>query len=50
MEILKSLNQTLGITILMVTHEPDMAKYASRELHFLDGRLLSDSKYDVGEA
>lgn len=49
MEILKNLNQTLGITILMVTHEPDMAKYASRELHFLDGRLLSDSKYDMGE-
>lgn len=44
MEILRELNQSLGITILMVTHEPDMAKYASRELHFLDGRLLSDSK------
>ena len=44
MEILKELNQSLGITILMVTHEPDMAKYASRELHFLDGRLMSDSK------
>ena len=44
MEILKELNQSLGITILMVTHEPDMAKYASRDLHFLDGRLMSDSK------
>ena len=44
MEILQELNQNLGITILMVTHEPDMAKYASRELHFLDGRLISDSK------
>lgn len=44
MQILQELNQSLGITILMVTHEPDMAKYASRELHFLDGRLMSDSK------
>lgn len=44
MEILKDLNQTYGITILMVTHEPDMAKYASRELHFLDGKLVGDSK------
>lgn len=43
MEILQELNTELGITILMVTHEPDMAQYASRELHFLDGRLLSDS-------
>ena len=44
MEILCELNSSLGITILMVTHEPEMAKYASRELHFLDGNLLSDSK------
>lgn len=43
MEILQELNKVSGITILMVTHEPDMAKYASRELHFLDGNLLSDS-------
>lgn len=44
MEILQHLNQKLGITILMVTHEPDMAQYATRELHFLDGNLVSDSK------
>ncbi len=40
MEILVDLNKTLGITILMVTHEPDMAKYASREIHCLDGKLV----------
>lgn len=39
MEILKSLNRDMGITILMVTHEPDMAEYATRELHFLDGLI-----------
>lgn len=39
MEILSSLNKDLGITILMVTHEPDMASYASREIHFLDGEI-----------
>lgn len=43
MEILKELNTKYGITILMVTHEPEMAKYASRELHFLDGNLVVDS-------
>lgn len=41
MEILSSLNKETGITILMVTHEPDMAKYAQREIHFLDGRIAS---------
>ena len=39
MEILKRLNQDLKVTILMVTHEPDMAKYATREIHFLDGNI-----------
>lgn len=47
MEILQDLNQRSGITILMVTHEPEMARYASRELHFLDGQLKSDSKERV---
>lgn len=40
MEILCELNATLGITILMVTHEPDMARYASREIDCLDGKLV----------
>lgn len=40
MEILTALNRDTGITILMVTHEPDMAKYAGREIHFLDGNLV----------
>ena len=44
MQILCALNRELGITILMVTHEPEMAHYASREIHFLDGRLQHDSK------
>lgn len=39
MEILSNLNKQLGITILMVTHEPDMAKFASREVHFRDGEI-----------
>lgn len=49
MEILKELNECFGITILMVTHEPDMARYASRELHFLDGHLVGDSTRSMPE-
>lgn len=44
MEILSRLNLESKITILMVTHEPDMAKYATREIVFLDGKVRSDSK------
>ena len=44
MEILSRLNLESKITILMVTHEPDMAKYATSEIVFLDGKVRSDSK------
>ena len=36
------LNGEHGITVLMVTHEPDMAAYARRLVHFVDGRIDSD--------
>lgn len=42
MEVLVSLNETKGITILMVTHEQEMAAYAKRMVHFVDGRVDSD--------
>ena len=37
MELLTSFNRDQGITIVMVTHETDMAAYASRGIHFRDG-------------
>jgi putative ABC transport system ATP-binding protein len=42
MRLLTDLNRNDGITILMVTHEPDMAAYADRLIHFLDGRIETD--------
>ncbi len=42
MEMLCDFNDSLGITILMVTHEPDMAEYAKRIVHFVDGLVASD--------
>lgn len=39
MQILTRLNTELKITILMVTHEPEMAQYAHREIYFLDGNI-----------
>ena len=42
MELLSRLNDERGLTIIMVTHEPDMAAFAHRTIHFLDGRIDSD--------
>jgi putative ABC transport system ATP-binding protein len=37
MELLRSFNREHGITVIMVTHESDMAAYATRTIHFRDG-------------
>ncbi len=42
MKLLVDLNQSEGITIVMVTHEPDMAEFAERIVHFRDGRIVAD--------
>jgi putative ABC transport system ATP-binding protein len=44
MELITALNRGLGITVLMVTHEPEMAAYAQRTVHFVDGRVESDQR------
>ncbi|MDY6838902.1 MAG: ABC transporter ATP-binding protein [Thermodesulfobacteriota bacterium] len=44
MELLTRLNQDSCITIVMVTHEPDMAAYARRIIHFLDGVIHSQDQ------
>jgi len=43
MELLQQLNRERGITIVMVTHEPDVAAFARRNIVFRDGRILSDT-------
>ena len=42
MDLLWRLNVDHGITVLMVTHEPDMAAYARRIVRFVDGLVASD--------
>lgn len=42
MALLTALNRDQGITILMVTHEAEMAQYAQRIVHFVDGLVDSD--------
>ncbi len=42
MALLGALNETHGLTIVMVTHEPEMADFAKRTIRFRDGRIESD--------
>ena len=49
MELLTSFNREQGITIAMVTHEPDMATYASRRIRFRDG-LIDHGGNEEGSA
>lgn len=42
MEILQRLNRERNLTIILVTHEPDIAQYATRVIHFRDGRIRRD--------
>ncbi|HON91099.1 MAG TPA: ABC transporter ATP-binding protein [Sedimentisphaerales bacterium] len=44
MNLLCELNREQGITIVMVTHEADMAAYAKRIVHFKDGKIESDEQ------
>jgi putative ABC transport system ATP-binding protein len=42
MGIFQRLNDD-GITIIVVTHEPDVAQYAARRILFRDGKVIEDS-------
>lgn len=43
MELLTSFNRDQGITVVMVTHEPEMAAFAQRQIQFLDGLVARDA-------
>jgi putative ABC transport system ATP-binding protein len=44
MDLLARLNEDEGITVIIVTHEAEMAAYAHRVVHFVDGRIDSDAQ------
>jgi putative ABC transport system ATP-binding protein len=50
MELLAALNRERGITVLMVTHELDMAVYARRVVRFVDGRIERDRRQAAAAA
>jgi len=42
MELLTRFNAETGVTVVMVTHEIDIAAFARRQVRFLDGRIIAD--------
>ncbi len=47
MQLFRKLNDERGITIMLVTHEPDVAAFAKRTVTFRDGHILSDTSAPV---
>jgi len=44
MGIFQRLNQERGITVMLITHEADIAEYGTRLIRFRDGRVVADQK------
>jgi putative ABC transport system ATP-binding protein len=49
-DIFQKLNLTSRITIILVTHEPDIARYASRQVVFRDGKIIKDESFQPRQA
>jgi putative ABC transport system ATP-binding protein len=47
MELLAGLNRDRGITIVMVTHEAPIARYASRTIDFVDGQIRQQAEQET---
>jgi len=42
MEIFRGLNEAQGITLIIVTHDPDVAHMAHHRIHIRDGRIIKE--------
>jgi putative ABC transport system ATP-binding protein len=50
MDIFQKLNQASGITVILVTHEPDIARYVGRQVVFRDGKVIKDETFQPRQA
>jgi putative ABC transport system ATP-binding protein len=46
MVLFEDLNRNQGLTLVLVTHEPDVARHAQRLIHIVDGRIAGDGPVD----
>jgi putative ABC transport system ATP-binding protein len=49
MDLLESINDEAGMTIIMVTHDQELAARAHRRLHLLDGRIIDAGEHEYGD-
>jgi putative ABC transport system ATP-binding protein len=47
LKVLRDLNERLGQTVLMITHDPTVASYGHRIVHMLDGRIVESAQPDL---
>jgi len=47
MDLLSGLNRERGLTVVLVTHEPNMAAYAKRQIHFVDGLIAAHGTEEI---
>jgi putative ABC transport system ATP-binding protein len=47
MDLISGLNRDAGISVIMVTHEPDIADYAHRLVRFVDGHIEADQQHEA---
>jgi putative ABC transport system ATP-binding protein len=48
MEVFTRLNEDKKITLVMVTHEPDIACYAQKRIYMRDGKIIREEKIQEG--
>jgi ABC-type lipoprotein export system ATPase subunit len=44
LDTFQKLNREQGKTIILITHEPDVAEHANRIIHIIDGLIVEDKK------
>ena len=48
MKLIEELNQTQNITVVLVTHENEIAERAKRSVHIVDGKIVNDVLIEAG--
>ena len=48
MRLIEELNQTQNITVVLVTHENEIAERAKRSVHIVDGKIVNDVLIEAG--